>query len=86
MRDTAIDRILQPSLSFVRDRDRGLAAVGDREVSEKLGSVACPEDLVDGREVRGAEFVAEVRGKDAAIDTLSSKKLASSTRRRRRRS
>ena len=57
----------------------------DGEVSEKLGSVACTEDFVDGGEVGGAEVVGEIRSKDAAIDTLSSKELASSTRRRRRR-
>lgn len=79
MRDATIDRILQPSLGFVRDGDCSLRSISQREVQQELREIARPEDLVDCCKVRRALFMAEVRGEDAAPDTLPPQEFASST-------
>lgn len=48
MGNTAIDRILKPSLGLVGDGDGGFGAVTDWKVGKELGDIACTKDLMNG--------------------------------------
>lgn len=81
MRNTSVNGVFEPSLSFIGYGDRGSRAITHRKMSKQLRHIACPEDLVNGRKVRSALLVAEVRRENAASHAFSSQKFASSTRR-----
>lgn len=80
MRNTAIDRIPNPSLSLISDRDHGLAPLVQRHVQQQLGRVAGPEHLVNGGEARRAVLVAEVGSENAVGGALPPQELASAAR------
>nr|GMD13936.1 hypothetical protein Iba_chr07bCG1560 [Ipomoea batatas] len=45
MGNTAIDGILKPSLSFIRDGDSSFTAITNRKMSKKFGHIASPKNL-----------------------------------------
>lgn len=81
MRNTAINGVLKPSLSFIRDGNGGLAAVADREMREQLRSITSTKNLMDSCKMRSTLFMAEIRGKNTALNTFPSQEFAGTTRR-----
>ena len=80
MRNTAINRILKPSLSFIGESDGGLTPVADREVSKEFRHVASSEYLMNSCKMSSTLFMAEIRRKNTTFDTFSPQEFASTTR------
>lgn len=80
MWNTAINGILNPSLSFIGERDSGLAPVTHRNLSEELRHVASSKHLMNSSEVARTVFVGEIRCENTAFYTFSSQEFAGTTR------
>lgn len=83
MRDTSINGVLKPGLSFIRDCNGGLAAFAHREVSKEFGDITSTKNLVNGCKMGSSLFMAEVRSKNTAPHTFPPQEFASTTRRAR---
>lgn len=76
MGNTAVDRVPDPGLCLIGNGDDGLAPVGLRYMSKKLGHVAGTEDFVYSGEARRTLLRAEVGREDAVGGALSPEELA----------
>lgn len=79
MGDTAIDGILKPSLSFIRDGNSGFATITHRKVSEELRHIASSKNLVYSWEMRSSLFMAEIRSKNTPPHTFPPQEFAGTT-------
>lgn len=79
MGDTTINRVMESSLSFIRDCDSSFRAVVHWELSEELRNIACPKDFVNYRKMGRTLFVAEIRGKYTTLDASPPQEFACST-------
>lgn len=77
--NAAVDRVPDASQCLVRDGDGSVCPGVKREVVQKLGDVARPEDLVDCSKVTGSLVIAEVRSKHTLTGALPPQELACST-------
>lgn len=81
MRDTAINRVSEPSKSLVAESDDSVESLLRWKAEEQLGGVAGPKHLVYSRKVSGALIGIEVGCENThRLHALSPKELASPTR------
>lgn len=76
MSDTAVDRVPEPSLRLVADRNHRIEPLVNRDMRQQLWHITRPENLVHGRKVRRALLGVEVGRKDAPRDALPPEELA----------
>nr|GMD61001.1 hypothetical protein BHE74_00017168 [Ipomoea batatas] len=80
VRNAAINGILKPGLSFIGDGNGGLGAVPNGEMREKLRSITGTKNLMDGCKMGSSLFMAEIGGKNTALNAFSSQEFAGTTR------
>lgn len=80
VRDAAINRVSETSLSFETDWNDGVWPFMLGNMVEEFGDVARSEHLVNSREVRRSLLGVKVRSEDTASDALPSQELARAAR------
>lgn len=80
-RDAAIDRVREPSLSLIWDRNHRVMTTVHRNMMQQFRHVAGPKNLMDRREPSGSLVRPEMWSENASTHTLPSQELASPTRR-----
>lgn len=76
MANAAVDRVPEPCLSLITNRNHRVGPLVHRDVVEELRDVASSEHLVHRREMSGALLRVEIRRKYAPRHTLPSQELA----------
>lgn len=78
MRNAAIDRVLNPGLSFVGDGHSSLTTVRQGEIGEEFGDIASTKHLVNCSKMGCTLLMAEVRCKHTPSNALPPQELARS--------
>lgn len=80
VRDAAVDRISETSLSLETDWNDCVCSFVLGNMLEEFRNVACSENLVNRREVRRSLLGVKIGGEYAAGDALTSQELARTAR------
>lgn len=79
LRNATIDRVSNPSESFVTKRNASVETFGRWDAVEELRGIASSKHLMHSGEVGGALIRVEIGGENASFHTLSPQKLARAT-------